>query len=75
MFPPNLLMQGNVWCVLVASREASGNSSRMNYAELLLLSMDGNINFFKRFGYFELVWKDKDRKSFDYMEKREIVII
>jgi hypothetical protein len=65
----------NVWCFLVASREASGNSSRVNYAGLLLLSMDGNENCFKRFGYFELVWKDKDRKIFDYMEKREIVII
>jgi len=73
--PSELANARNVWCFLVASREASGNSSRMNYAGLLLLSMDGNMNFFKRFGYFELVWKDKDRKIFDYMEKREIVII
>ncbi|KAH8679566.1 heterokaryon incompatibility protein-domain-containing protein [Tricladium varicosporioides] len=65
----------NVWCCLVASREASGNSSRMNHAGLLLLSVDGNINCFKRFGYFELVWKDKNRNILDYMEKREIVII
>jgi hypothetical protein len=68
----------NVWCFFVASREASGNSSRVNYAGLLLLSvesMDDNTNCFKRFGYFQIVWKDKDRKIFDYMEKREIVII
>jgi hypothetical protein len=65
----------NVWCFLVASREASINSSRMNYARLLLLSIDGNANCFKRFGYFELVWKNKDRKILDYMEKREVVII
>jgi len=65
----------NVWCFLVASREASGNSSRINYAGLLLLSMDGNADHFRRFGYFEIVWKDKDRKIFDYMEKREIVIV
>ncbi len=43
----------NVWCFLVASREASKNSSRMNHPGLLLLSMDGNINCFKRFGHFE----------------------
>jgi hypothetical protein len=40
----------NVWCFLVASREASRNSSRTNYAGLLLLSIDGNTNCFKRFG-------------------------
>jgi len=73
--PSELANARNVWCFLVASREASGNSSRMNYAGLLLLSMDGNANCFKRFGYFELVWKDKDRKILEYMEKREIVIM
>lgn len=66
----------NVWCFLVASREASGESSRKNYAGLLLLSTDGNANCFTRFGYFEIVWNlDKDRKIFDDLEEREIVII
>jgi hypothetical protein len=68
----------DVWCFIVASREASANSSRMNYAGLLLLSVESmgdNANCFTRFGYFEIVWKDRDRKIFDYMEKRNIVII
>jgi hypothetical protein len=68
----------DVWCFLVASREAFANSSRMNYAGLLLLSVESmgdNANCFTRFGYFEIVWKDRDRKIFDYMEKRNIVII
>lgn len=73
--PSELANARNVWCFLVASREASGNSSRKNYAGLLLLSTSGNANFFKRFGYFEIVWKDKDGKIFDYLEEREIVII
>ena len=73
--PSEFATARNVWCFLVASREVSGNSSRMNYAGLLLVSMNGNTNCFKRFGYFELVCKDKDRKIFDYMEIGEIVII
>jgi hypothetical protein len=73
--PSELANARNVWCFLVASREASGNSARKNYAGLLLLSTDGTANCFKRFGYFEIVWKDKNGKIFEYLEEREIVII
>jgi hypothetical protein len=63
----------NIWCFIVAGGRVPLDSSKMEYAGLLLDSVDDNEDCFKPFGYFRIAWENE--KILVHMVKQTIVLI